>query len=433
MTNREIARYALEALKKAGADEAQCIVSQGKTDELNVDGGQFSLMRSLLNSSVSLKAVVDHRKGVVAINRLDRESIDKAAADCIAAARSSVPDEAETISSQPEEGETAFVSGVLEPDMDGLFDRIQEFMKTLEADYPRVLMEQLISEYDHTDVLYLNTNGVELSYRAGGYGFSTMFSAHEGEKASSFIGYGANLNSLEQPFLEAGQQKILLEESEKQLSARPVEGKFTGTLVITPACLGEILSSIMSNFMSDSVIIDKTSPWMEKLGQQVADASFTLRTIPLDGRIVCGERFTSEGYRSQNETLIEKGILKSFKLSAYGSRKTGYPKALNSSWNLEVLPGEESLEKLLSGIEKGLVLNRFSGGEPGTNGDFSGVAKNSFLIENGKVTDAVSETMVSGNLAELLLHIRGITKERLCDGAAVLPWMAFDGVTISGK
>ena len=45
MTNRDIAQYALEALKKAGADEAQCIVSQGKTDELNVDGGEFSLMR----------------------------------------------------------------------------------------------------------------------------------------------------------------------------------------------------------------------------------------------------------------------------------------------------------------------------------------------------------------------------------------------------
>lgn len=185
--------------------------------------------------------------------------------------------------------------------------------------------------------------------------------------------------------------------------------------------------------MSDSVIIDKTSPWIEKLGEKVADASFTLRTIPLDDRIVCGERFTSEGYRSEDETLIDKGILKTFKLSAYGSRKTGYPRSLNSSWNLEVLPGESSLEDILSGIDKGLVLNRFSGGQPGTNGDFSGVAKNSFLIENGKVTDAVSETMVSGNLAELLLQIRGISKERLCDGATVLPWIAFDGVTISGK
>ncbi len=433
MENREIAQYALEALKKAGADEAQCIVSRGKTDELNVDGGEFSLMRSLLNSSISLKVLKDHRKGVVSINKLDRESIDKAVADCIAAAESSMPDEAEIIAEISENADTNFISGALEPDKNRLFDRIQEFLTVVKKEYPKVIMEQLISEYSHTDMLYMNTNGVEFSYKAGGYGFSTMFSAHEGEKASSFIGYGANLNTLDEPFLEIGQQKILLEESEKQLSARPVDGKFVGTLVITPACLGEILSTIVGNFMSDSVIIDKTSPWIEKLGERVADEKFTLSTIPLDDRIVCGERFTGEGYPSQNETLIENGILKSFKLSAYGSRKTGYARALNSSWNMEVQPGDTSLEEILSGIDKGLILNRFSGGQPGTNGDFSGVAKNSFLIENGKMTDAVSETMISGNLADILLHIRGISKERLCDGASVLPWIAFDGVTISGK
>ncbi len=433
MENREIAQYALEALKKAGADEAQCIVSRGKTDELNVDGGEFSLMRSLLNSSISLKVLKDHRKGVVSINKLDRESIDKAVADCIAAAESSMPDEAEVIAEISENADTNFISGALEPDKDRLFDRIQEFLTVVKKEYPKVIMEQLISEYSHTDMLYMNTNGVEFSYKAGGYGFSTMFSAHEGEKASSFIGYGANLNTLDEPFLEIGQQKILLEESGKQLSARPVDGKFVGTLVITPACLGEILSTIVGNFMSDSVIIDKTSPWIEKLGERVADERFTLSTIPLDDRIVCGERFTGEGYPSQNETLIENGILKSFKLSAYGSRKTGYARALNSSWNMEVQPGDTSLEEILSGIDKGLILNRFSGGQPGTNGDFSGVAKNSFLIENGKMTDAVSETMVSGNLADILLHIRGISKERLCDGTSVLPWIAFDGVTISGK
>ena len=433
MENREIAQYALEALKKAGADEAQCIVSRGKTDELNVDGGEFSLMRSLLNSSISLKVLKDHRKGVVSINKLDRESIDKAVADCIAAAESSMPDEAEVIAEISENADTNFISGALEPDKDRLFDRIQEFLTVVKKEYPKVIMEQLISEYSHTDMLYMNTNGVEFSYKAGGYGFSTMFSAHEGEKASSFIGYGANLNTLDEPVLEIGQQKILLEESGKQLSARPVDGKFVGTLVITPACLGEILSTIVGNFMSDSVIIDKTSPWIEKLGERVADERFTLSTIPLDDRIVCGERFTGEGYPSQNETLIENGILKSFKLSAYGSRKTGYARALNSSWNMEVQPGDTSLEEILSGIDKGLILNRFSGGQPGTNGDFSGVAKNSFLIENGKMTDAVSETMISGNLADILLHIRGISKERLCDGASVLPWIAFDGVTISGK
>ena len=33
-------------------------------------------------------------------------------------------------------------------------------------------------------------------------------------------------------------------------------------------------------------------------------------------------------------------------------------------------------------VERGVLLGRFSGGSPSPSGDFSGVAKNSFLIEN---------------------------------------------------
>ena len=39
----EIAEYTLKALKNCGADAAQCIVDRSKKDELNVDGGKFSL------------------------------------------------------------------------------------------------------------------------------------------------------------------------------------------------------------------------------------------------------------------------------------------------------------------------------------------------------------------------------------------------------
>ncbi|HZK29555.1 MAG TPA: metallopeptidase TldD-related protein, partial [Clostridia bacterium] len=79
------------------------------------------------------------------------------------------------------------------------------------------------------------------------------------------------------------------------------------------------------------------------------------------------------------------------------------------------------------------LVGRFSGGNPGTSGDFSGVAKNTFLIENGEVKDALSETMVSGNLADLLVNIRAISSELVKDGSSVLPWIAFNGVVVSGK
>jgi PmbA protein len=70
---------------------------------------------------------------------------------------------------------------------------------------------------------------------------------------------------------------------------------------------------------------------------------------------------------------------------------------------------------------------------PGANGEFSGVAKNSFLIERGKITGAVTETMVNGNLGEAFRRIKGVSKEVLCDGGSVVPWIAVDGIVISGK
>ena len=76
---------------------------------------------------------------------------------------------------------------------------------------------------------------------------------------------------------------------------------------------------------------------------------------------------------------------------------------------------------------------RFSGGEPSPGGDFSGVAKNSFLIENGRITGALSETMISGNIADMLKHGRAVSRATMDDGVVSVPYMAFDGVTISGK
>ena len=88
---------------------------------------------------------------------------------------------------------------------------------------------------------------------------------------------------------------------------------------------------------------------------------------------------------------------------------------------------------MLASIDKGLFVGGFSGGNPGANGEFSGVAKNSFLIENGKIKCAVTETMINGNLADILQNITAVSKEQLCDGSAVVPYIAASGVVISGK
>ena len=109
------------------------------------------------------------------------------------------------------------------------------------------------------------------------------------------------------------------------------------------------------------------------------------------------------------------------------------PGAPSLSRALIVSPGEKSLEEIIGETQRGIVIGRFSGGKPGANGEFSGVAKNSFLIEDGKITKALSETMISANLNEMLFSLKDISREVLEDGSMSVPYMAFDGVTISGK
>ena len=104
-----------------------------------------------------MKAIKDGKKGVTSINQATKEAIDEAAAQCIAAAESSVPDEAEQIA--PFTAKAEYKTGVFEPDLDKLFDRIEEFMSQTKKEYPKVILEQLISDYEHSEKLYMNTNG----------------------------------------------------------------------------------------------------------------------------------------------------------------------------------------------------------------------------------------------------------------------------------
>ena len=154
---------------------------------------------------------------------------------------------------------------------------------------------------------------------------------------------------------------------------------------------------------------------------------------PGDSRIVCGQRYTADGFRAEDYDLIKDGVLKSFLLSLYVANKSGFAPAKNTSFSLVIEGGDTPYEDMIRNIKKGLIIGRFSGGQPGTNGDFSGVAKNSFLVEDGQIKGAVSETMINGNLADLLNNLVAISKETVANGNSVLPYMAFDKVVISGK
>lgn len=431
MTIRDTADRMDRILQKEQPGKYRYTISQSEKQELNLENGGFKLLRTVFSNSASLRVFQGAKMGAASGNDITENGLEKLAAAAKAAAESASEDPCHDIA--PDQGKDVFLQGNTEPDMDQFIERIKEFLKTAAEEYPKVRIMSGIGSYDRWNWISRNSNGTEFEARAGQYHFSVEICASDGDKTTGLDYTGFSTKTLDVPFMEMGDLRRRLEDIQKSIEPERIQGKFEGPVIITPGCAEDFIFMTLSNYIGEGVIVNGTSQWLDKVGEQVADEKLTISLKPFDDRIVTGERATANGFRTEEVTLIDKGVLKTHWLSLYGSNKTGRPVVKNTGSDLVVEPGDKTLEELIASVDKGLILGGFSGGNPGTNGEFSGVAKNSFLIENGKVKCAVTETMVNGNLAEAFRHIRGISREVLCNGRSVVPYIAVDGIVISGK
>ena len=428
MNQSDIANYCIEQLKQAGAHKSQCAVTFSEKKELNVATGEMSLFRTTFDNNVGMSVIVDQKSGSVAINKTDKESINETVKKVMDMSQSSQPDDANDIS--PSQPKQSFSKGDEKPDMEKMYLRLDEFMGYVKKTHPTINMEAAIVDFSHSTSVFQNSNGVEFTTKEGMYGFSNMFTAKEGKDTSSFNGMGISALNLNTPFIESGSAKRLLKQSTEQVRTKPVSEKFTGEIVVTPDCLSDFLGFITGD-ISDGKIISKTSIYKEKLNQQITDPRFTLHARPVSNEITDGYFVTDDGYVAENNTIIDNGVLKSHLLSLYGANKTGGERAVNGGGAFVVDAGEKPKDEIIRNIKKGILLERFSGGRPSADGEFSGVAKNSYYIENGELKYPISETMISGNIQEMFSNIVEISSDRIDFGYCIFPWISFKGVTVS--
>lgn len=430
MKEQEIVQYCVAQLGKAGAQKAQCLLQKTEKHELNVTSGRISLCRTTYDTNVYLTGILDEKKGSVSVNTLTKTALKNAAAEAIIFAQASQPDPAYDIADYQPPKE--FRSGPDAPKLDLMYAKLTRFLDYCKTTHPKTIQIETMFDFTVKHSYFHNSNGVDFASHQGNYDFTTMFAAKEGKDTSSFNYSGFASKHLDQELHEYGSVDTLLRQTSEQIVTKMLPGKMVGEIIITPDCLGDFIEFV-TGYLHDHALIAGTSIFKDKLRQAIADEKLTLYSRPVADEITGGYFFTQDGFEAQNSTIIEHGVLQTFLLSLYGSRKTQKPRAVNDGGAYIIEPGTRPFDKMIQAVRKGILLCRFSGGEPSDNGDFSGVAKNSYYIENGEIQYPLSETMISGNLAVLLKHIRQISRERIDFGPAILPWIQVSDITISGK
>lgn len=431
MFEKELSKKCVNSLINSGVDKAQASIASSEKYEMNVAAGEINLLRTVFDTNIAFTVIKDGKKGSVNINKTDEASINDAINLVNELCSTAEIDEANDIS--PKQPAKEFKVGDDEPNLDKMYELLNNFTTTVKERYPKIVLEEAYFEFIHTFEEFANSNGVDFKASKGIYNFIVVFTAKDGEKSSSFNYTGYSCTALDKELIDCGTVDMLLKQSTEQVNTKAFEGKFIGDVIITPDCLGDMINFYVDTFIGDMALISGSSILKDKLNRQVASTKLTLHSKPVSEEIASGYFATFEGFEAENSTIIDKGILKTFLLSQYGANKTNRERAVNSGNAYVIEPGEKSFEEIVKSIDKGILLCRFSGGAPSANGDFSGVAKNSYYIENGEIKYPINETMISGNLYEMFNNIKEISEERINFGNAVLPWLCVSDVVISGK
>jgi PmbA protein len=419
------ARRALEQMRARGFDQAQATAVAVRQDEVNIARSEPSLLRSTDYRKLALVGIVGGRRAGTEITDLREEAVKEGVELLFAAARSAPSDPANRVSS----GERAsIVQGPQEADVALLTDKARELLDFCKRETPKVNLVEAVVSHTLTSAHMVTTGGSELDSRVGHHSVGAFGTARDGQKTSSFAYTGGECHDL------AGRHASehfgideMARRLERQIHTRALGGKFTGDVVLTPEAVGDFMKWFLGQ-LCDVNLIAGNSLYRDQVGRAVSSKLLTLKSR-FDGPGVTA--ITTDAFVARPVEVLSAGVLKTLTPSLYGSLKTGLPHVptAGSGWELDA--GETPREKMVSDTQRGALVGRLSMGNPASNGDFSGVIKNSFLVEGGQLGDALSETMITGNVARMLQDVLAVSRERLDTGAFLLPWVRIGGLHFS--
>ncbi|MBI4596748.1 MAG: TldD/PmbA family protein [Candidatus Tectomicrobia bacterium] len=181
---------------------------------------------------------------------------------------------------------------------------------------------------------------------------------------------------------------------------------------------GVIFHEACGHALEATAIAQKASIFQDKMGQPIASPILSAvddGTIPHEWG---SSNIDDEGTATERTLLIEKGILKSYMVDLLSGQKLG----LNSTGsgrrqsykfppvarmrNSFILPGNSTLEEMIAETSYGLLAKQMGGGSvnPAT-GDFNFAVQEGYLIEKGKIGQAVRGATLIGNGAKVLHDI----------------------------
>ena len=423
----DFAAALVERARRAGADAAQAGHVATERFELDADTDGVNLVATNLDDTTALTVFRDGRRGTAELTGRDEATVDAALRTALDSAHAARPDPANGIAEV--DSTTSSRHGPACADRDAMLGALESYLGEVRERFPPLRTRHAVYVFENRRRSFTNSAGACRQERRAVHRFATLFSAKQAERSTSFKFASASAFEPFPRLIEAGAVEPLIVDALRSFDPRPVPEKFTGDIIITPDCAASLAGTLARAF-GGYALMGGVTPYKGREGERIAGSAFSLLNRPADLRFPDSADFDEFGVSTRNVDVVRNGVLETFLIDFFCSRKLGRPQNAGG-YNLVIPPGEHSVEALIRGTDRGILLAGFSGGVPNHKLDFSGVAKNSFYIEDGRIRYPLISTMASGDFPSLLENIRAVSSESINFGGGEFPYLAVSGVTIS--
>jgi PmbA protein len=426
-----------------GADQAEVFVESVRAVEVELQKDDIHTASTADEVSIGIRVI---RKGSIGFATVNGEDhLDRACEDALAMAAASPPDPKNGLG-EPSAGtvlplETLPDPAIAELTVERLVVIAAGLLERVRAGDSRVRIDSGgVSAAISARAIATSTGVRHAEDHAGAQGY--LFGmAVEGDEVGSFDAQGqAVLRAADlDPQLDRVAARFV-ERCVGALGARSGE-TYRGPVVLSPEVVSSFVLADLLSVLTGRAVRTNRCPLADKVGQTVAVPALS---IVDDARLAGGTAsaaFDREGTPTAKTPLLTDGVLRGFLYDVYearaaGTRPTGHARGGATTQpmigvsNLLVSAGEQSLADLCR-LPRVVVVNRFSGSSDPVTGEFSGVVKGGFLCRDGERTP-LRETLIAGNLYDLLRRISGVSREREnLYGRARIPALRVEDVSVT--
>lgn len=445
VTPENLTEALLAAAHKAGADAADTVAVERRSQSIGVRAGTLEQAERSESVEVGLRVFVGQRQACVGASDTREETLVMLAERAVAMAREAPQDPFAGLA-DPDQLAQSWDVAALElhdPGSEPAAPDMQEAALALETAAMAVDgVTQVQASADH-EVEHMHmaaTNGFSGGFTSSARSLSAVAIAGQGTgmqrdyDADTRV-FAADLRTPEEIGTRAGERAAAMLDAKK-----PYTGSYPVLYDerVAASLIGHLLAAINGGAVS------RGASWlMNRMGEPVLPEALSLIDDPLRPRALGSQPFDAEGLPVAKRALVENGVLKSWILDLSTGRKLGLPSTGHArrapssvpsplSTNVALTQGDKSREELMTEMGTGLLVTSMIGSTINPNtGDYSRGAAGHW-VENGEITHAVNECTIAGNLRDMLRAIVPANDART-HLSRVVPSLLVPGMTLAGS